>query len=112
MPLIIGQTSIAANATNGNVLSGSAYEFMPYNALLEIGLCSNAAGDHQCTVYSGSDALLEESGVSRQARVPVYPDDFSIRDVALGGERLTIRVRNTTGVAATIFWSVKITPLG
>lgn len=111
MPLINGATSVAANATNANVLSGSAYEFLPFNSLLEIGLCSNAAGDHQVTVLSGSDTILEESGVSRQNRVPVYPDDYPIRDVALAGERLTIRARNTTGVAATLFWTVRITPV-
>lgn len=112
MPLITGATSVAANATNANVLAGSAYEFLPYNAVLDIGLCSNAAGDHQVTVLAGSDTLLEESGVSRANRVPIFPDDYQIRDVALGGERLTIRTRNTTGVAATIFWAVRITPLG
>lgn len=109
--LIAGQTSVAAGATNTNVLSGSVYEYLPWDASLEFGLVSNAAGDHQVTVLSGSDVLMEETGVSRQNRVPIYPDDFALSDVAAAGERIVIKARNTGAGAATLFWAVKLTPV-
>jgi hypothetical protein len=41
----------------------------------------------------------------------VYPDDYTLTDVAGQGERLKIRGRNTTGGALTLFYAVRITPL-
>jgi hypothetical protein len=111
MPTIQGVTSTAAGATTQNVLTGSVYEYLPWNARLEFGICGDAAGEGRVTVLSGSDTVLEESSVSRQARFPVYPDDFSLIDVARGGERVVIRHRNTGVGANNLFWAVRITPL-
>jgi len=112
MPMIQGVTSTAAGATNVNVLQGSVYEYLPYNAQVEFGICGDAAGEGRVTVLSGSDTLLEESPVSRQARFPIYPDDFTLIDAAAGGERLVVKHRNTGAGANNLFWAVRITPLG
>jgi hypothetical protein len=111
MPIIQGVTSTAAGATTINVLSGSVYEYLPYNARLEFGICGDAVGEGRATVLSGSDTVLEESSISRQARFPIYPDDFSLVDVAAAGERLVIRHRNTGAGANNLFWAVRITPI-
>lgn len=110
MPIIQSSVSIAANTTNDNVITGSQYEFLPYNAYVEVGLVGSATG-LEADAYSGSDTLCERMGLSTQNRVPVYPDDFTLNDVAAAGERLKIRVSNTTGGALTCFYSVKITPI-
>jgi len=109
--MIQGVTSTAAGATTINVLAGSVYEYLPFNAQVEFGICGDAAGEGRVTVLSGSDTLLEESPVSRQARFPVYPDDFTLVDAAAGGERLVVRHRNTGAAANNLFWAVRITPL-
>lgn len=113
MPLIQGNISIAANAVNDNVLAGSQFEFLPYDAQLEFGLNGDANGaDLRVDVYSGQDVLLENAPMSAQNRIPVYPDDFSLTDVAGAGERIKVRVRNTSGAAArSLLYSVRITPL-
>lgn len=113
MPLIQGSVSIAAGAVNDNVLSGSQYEYLPFNAMLEIGLNGDANGaDLRVDVYSGSDVLLENAPMSAQNRIPVYPDDFQMVDAAAAGERIKIRARNTNGAAArSIFFAVRIAPL-
>jgi hypothetical protein len=108
MPLIQQSVSVAANATNENVLSGSQYEYLPFNALIEFGLNGSAVG-LVSDVYSGSDVLAEGIALSSQNRIPVYPDDFTLNDVAAAGERLKVRIRNTTGGAVTAFYSVRIT---
>lgn len=112
MPTIQGVTSTAAGATTQNVLAGSVYEYLPFNAQVEFGLVGDAAGEGRATVLSGSDTVLEEAALSRQARFPVYPDDFSLVDVARAGERLVVRHRNTGAGANNLFWAVRITPLG
>lgn len=113
MPIIQGSTSIAASSVNDNVLTGSQFEFLPYDAAVEFGLVGDAnAADLRLDVYSGQDTLAENMQPSAQNRIPVYPDDFSLNDVAAAGERIKVRVRNTNaGAARTIFFSVKITPI-
>ena len=113
MPLMQGSTSIAAASVNDNVLAGSQFEYLPFNAMLEFGLNGDANGaDLRVDVYSGSDVLLENAPMSAQNRVPIYPDDFQLNDVAAGGERIKIRVRNVNaGAARTLFHSVRITPI-
>lgn len=112
MPTIQGATATTAGATTQNVLAGSVYEYLPYNAQVEFGLVAEAAGESRVTVNSGSDTILEESPVSRANRVPIYPDDYPVIDVAAAGERLVIRHRNTGVGTNTLFWAVRITPIG
>jgi len=113
MPLIQGSVSVALSSVNDNVLQGSQFEYLPYDAFLEFGLNGDANGaDLRVDVYSGQDVLLENAPMSVQARIPVYPDDYNLTDVAAAGERLKVRVRNTSAAAArTLFFAVRINPL-
>jgi len=111
MPSVQGVTSVAAGATNSNVLSGSIFEYLPYNARVSFGLVGDAAGELRVTVTSGQDVILEEAPVSRAARFPINPDDFTLADVARGGERLVVKVRNTGAGANSLFWAINLVPL-
>lgn len=114
MPVIQGSVSVALSSVNDNILAGSQFEFLPYNAALEFGLNGDANGaDLRVDAYSGQDVLCEQLQPSSLNRVPVYPDDFILTDVAARGERIKVRVRNTSAAAArTIFFSIRITPVG
>jgi hypothetical protein len=102
--------SIAANTANDNVISGSQYEFLPRASALEFGLVGSATG-LLADVYSGQDMLCEGMAISTQNRFPVFPDDYTLTDVADQGERIKVRLRNTTGGALTYFVGIRITPL-
>lgn len=112
MPSIQDQVSVALSSVNNNVLEGSQFEFLPFDAFLEFGLNGDAnGGDLRIDVYSGSDVLAENLIPSVQNRTPVYPDDFPLTDVAAAGERIKIRVRNVSAAAArTLFFNLRITP--
>jgi len=114
MPLVQGSNSIALSSVNDNVLAGSQFEFLPYNAMLEFGLNGDANGaDLRVDVYSGQDVLMENAPMNVRAVIPTYPDDFLLNDAARAGERVKIRVRNTSAAAArTLYWCLRITPLG
>ena len=114
MPVIQNSISVAAASVNDNVLSGSQYEFLPYDSALEFGIVGDAnAADLVVDVYSGQDVLAEDMQPSAQNRTPVYPEDFTLTDAAAAGERIKIRVRNINAAAArTLFYSLRITPLG
>ncbi|MGH7177137.1 MAG: hypothetical protein ACREJC_07150 [Tepidisphaeraceae bacterium] len=112
MPTIQGgPLSVAANATNDNVLANSQFEYLPYNARLDFGFCGSAAG-LQADVYSGQDIVCESFALNANNRIPISPDDFTLRDIAAAGDRLKARIKNTTAGALNVFWSVIITPLG
>lgn len=113
MPIIQGSTSVALSSVNDNVLAGSQFEFLPFNAMLEFGLNGDAnGGDLRVDVYSGSDVLMENAPMNVRAVIPTYPDDFLLNDVAGAGQRIKVRVRNTSAAAArTLYWVVRITPL-
>lgn len=113
MPSIQNRLSVAANGVVDNLLSGSQWEFLPYDAQLDFGIVGDAnAADLRVDVYSGQDVLLENAEPSALNRIPIWPDDFSLTDVAAGGDRVKIRVRNlNTTTARTIFYSVRINPV-
>jgi len=112
MPVIQKSASIAAASVTDNILSGSQFEFLPYDARIEFGLNGDANGaDLRVDVFSGQDVLMEDGSMSAQARIPIYPDDYQLVDVAQAGERLKIRVRNTHATTArTSYYAVRITP--
>jgi len=109
MPLIKTVVSVPANGVVDNALAGNQFEFLPFDALLEFGIVGSAAGLIM-DAYSGSDALVEAGSVSPANRSPVYPDDYDLTDVAAAGERIKVRLRNTTGTALTAQVAVRITP--
>jgi len=113
MPVIQSTTSVAASSVNDNVLQGSQWEFLPYNAQVEFGMNGDAnGGDLRVDVYSGQDVLMENGTPSVQARIPVYPDDYQLVDAAAAGERIKIRVRNTSAAGARVlYYAVRITPI-
>jgi hypothetical protein len=111
MPTIrVTTTNLAANST-AFPLSGQQYEYLPFNARVEFAVVANAA-TIDVAVFSGSD-ILQQSGPPTNKTTPVvYPDDFLLDDVAMAGERLSVQLRETGGVATTdIETVVRITPL-
>ena len=113
MPLVqISQANIAAGAVIDNLLTGSQFEFLPYDARLDFGLTSDTTTELRVDVYSGQDVLMENGQISGANRMPVFPDDYPLTDVAAAGERIKVRVRNV-GVLGTpdVFFAMRITPL-
>ncbi len=113
MPLIKGSVAIAAGATNNNILSGSAFEFVKEASQVAIGMLSSASG-LLAGVSSGSDILLEDGSLVDIVRVanqgPLFPDDYILQDIAMPMDRLRISVRNPTGGSITLFYGVRVEP--
>lgn len=110
MPVIQKEVSVAANTTDENVLSGSAFEFLRRNSIVSAGAVGSATGLF-VTVQSGGDIVLEESPADIKTSFPSIPDEMFYNDVGAAGDRLVIRVRNSTAGALTIRVLVQITEL-
>jgi hypothetical protein len=102
------EVSIGANAVNENILSGSAFEFARANSLMVAGVTAAATGTF-VTIQTGADIVLEESPAKVSTAFPIIPDEFYYADVAAAGDRLVIRVRNSTGGAIIVKCIVQLT---
>lgn len=102
-------TSIAANSVNDNVIVGNQFEFAPARSIVEFGLVAAATG-LEVDVLIGSRSIVTRMLPSIANRIAIYPDDFTLRAGIMMGERIIIRVRNTTGGAVVIYSSVKFNP--
>lgn len=111
MPVITVRQALTASGT-ASVLQGSQYENLPFDAQVEIGMSADATGV-LATVYSGSDVLQEEGPVPIGTInvFPKYPDEYYLTDVAAAGEKLTIKLRDTSGAARVVMVSVRLTPI-
>lgn len=110
MPVIQKEVSIAASSADDNILTGSAFEFLRRNAVISIGLTGSATG-LVANIQSGADIVLEESPLAVSTDFPLIPDEMYYNDVGTAGDRLVIRVRNTTAGALTVRAIVQVTNL-
>jgi len=125
MPTIRNRTTVAVGDGPVTIfpLQGNQYEYLPFNARVEFAIVGHgdvgAIDTVTATVFSGSDILQQQSGitdktaVTAQSQNAVYPDDFLLDDVAAAGERLSVQldipfVATSDTVIDTV---VKITPL-
>lgn len=107
---VSGSTSVAANASSGNVLSGKVLEVITKPSRVRVYAAASAVG-LVGTFYSGADIVQEESAVSQANRFPLKPDDEFAQDVAAPNDRLQLNFRNTTGAAITVYWKVEADPV-
>ena len=111
MPTIQTRTVLGINGT-ATPLSGSQYEYLPFPCVVEIGIAADATGV-LASVSSGTDILQEEGPVAVKTIniQPVYPDDFNLSDQAAPGDRLSVKLRDTSGAARTVMCTVRLTPM-
>jgi hypothetical protein len=86
------------------------YENAPYDGYARFSITAEAAGESRVTIYIGSRIVVPESNVSRQARVPLLPDDILVTAPMRRGEKLVIQHRNTGAGTNTMFWRVDLRP--
>jgi hypothetical protein len=110
MPVIQISASVAAGASNNNLVNGSAYEFARTRQLVSIGLVQSATGGF-ATIQAGSDVIAEEFEPAIKTTYPIIPDEMYYTDVMEVGDRLVLRYRNPTGGALTVKAIVQISPL-
>lgn len=110
MPSIQQTNSILTLVTNANIIAGSQYEFLPYDANVAMGFTQSATG-LLVGVYAGTDLVALDIVPIVKATSPVNPDDFTVNFDAYEGTRLVVSVRNPTAGTLTLLSTIVITPL-
>lgn len=103
------QDTIPLNGVTDNVIAGNQFEFAPTRSLVEFGIVGAATG-LEVDILIGARSVVTRMLPSIQNRIAIYPDDFTVRAGALAGERIIIRIRNTTGANIVAFTTVKYNP--
>lgn len=108
MSAIAIRTALNASST-AEPLTGTQFEFPESNCIAHIAMSADATGV-LATVTTGTETQLEESPVQLGTInvQPKFPDDFYIQVPVLAGERLKIRLRDTSGAARVVQTVVKL----
>jgi hypothetical protein len=112
MPMI---KTIAQGVADGATISpwqGNQYEYLPFDAQIFVALLADASDVWLASVFSGSDVLLQSSQIDALALASpiIFPDHYSLQDVAAAGERLGCQLTNNTGGVADVRTQVIINP--
>lgn len=103
--------SVGANTTVDNVLAGKIYEFAPSNSIVTLSAAAAAVG-MRVSLIIGNEVQIDDQEISGANRYPILPDDFVVRGAALRGDRIVLRLRNTTGAGITTNTALDIEPTG
>lgn len=106
MPTKRDARSIAAGAQVNNLLDGSLFEIIQRSGRLVVAaVTDNAADEVLMQVLIDTSTVLEESPVALEPAAgqgPTLEDHAVILEGVGPGDKITIRVRNTAGVAAAL----------
>lgn len=102
--------SVAANTTTANILAGKAMEFVPEASVIMIG-CNASAVGLRATVVIGTEVVVDDQELSSINRMPQFPEDVMAEGGAFPGDRITVRLHNTTAGAITGFTKINISPV-
>lgn len=111
MPVMTDVRSVAANATVDNVLAGKLEEFLRANSMINLWAVAQAAGLRVSLIVGGEVALDDQEINARAgATATIVPDDFVVSGAGFNGDRLILRLRNTTGAAIIVVSKVETLP--
>lgn len=110
------RTVLAASST-ALPLQGTQFEFLPpalfpNGAFVEFATTTDATGVLR-TVQTGGDIVEEESPVALGTInvQPTYPDHFTLNDLVGPGERINLKLRDTSGAQRVVMTLVRFTAL-
>jgi len=101
--------SIGPTSVNENILQGSAFEFARGRVFVSMGIVQAATGCF-VTIQAGGNVIAEEfEPVIEATAFPQTNEDFYYNTFAATGDRLVVRVRNSTAGAIVVRVVVQIT---
>jgi len=99
---IIRTPSVAANDVDENIFSGSAFEYARTRTICSLGLVQAATGLF-ITIQAGGNVIAEEfEPPIEETAYPQTNEDFYFQFAMAAGDRLVVRVRNSTAGAIVV----------
>lgn len=102
--------SVPANATTANLLAGELAEQLTAPSAVRLAAVAAAAGVF-ATFLVGRETVLDDQELSNANRFPVFPDDVVGEHGGFPLDKLTLRLRNSTGAAIVTKYVVDVEDL-
>jgi hypothetical protein len=109
MGFMTDSQSVAANTTIQNVLAGKSREFVSEPSVVTLSATGSAIGLF-VTFIIGEEIVVDDQAIPLTNRFPIVPDDTVAQGGAFPGDRLVVKVRNSTGGALTSWVRVDVEP--
>lgn len=110
MSVMTDRQSVAANTTIANALSGKSAEFLQEDSIVRLYAQASAVGMN-VTLLVGSEVGIEDQEIGAQNRMPIVPDDLMAEVGGFAGDRIVVKLHNTTAGAVTSFIRVDTEPV-
>ena len=103
-------TSVPLNSTTANLLAGKAKEFLEEASIIRVGIVAAAVGI-KATLIVGNEVVIDDQEVAVGTTLPAFPDQVLAEAGGFAGDRLTLRLRNTTGAAIIGYTKILLEPV-
>lgn len=98
---LVAEVSVAANATNDNVMRDQQYQTAPFDGYATLRDTGSATGLRRSLLISGR-SVVDRGFVNTNNRIPIVPDDIVTQGVPVAqGQQISVPVFNTTAGALT-----------
>lgn len=102
--------TVAANATTANIFAGNIFEFIQRASIVRFYPVAAAVGMN-VDILVGNESYVNDQEISGANRWPIRNEDLLVEMGALPGERIVVRLRNTTGAAIVVQTLVEVIPV-
>jgi hypothetical protein len=109
MATMTDRQSVGANAVVANAISGKTHEFVTEPSVVSY-YGSAAAVALFSTLIIGTEIVVEDQELNAANRMPTIPTDFVAQGGAFPGDRIVVKLRNSTAGAIVGFTLVQLDP--
>jgi hypothetical protein len=90
-------------------MSGKSHEFLTEPSVITIGVAGSAVG-LMTSLIVGDEVTIDDQEVPVGTTLPAFPDQVLAQAGGLQGERVVVKLRNSTGGAITAYVKVLVEP--
>lgn len=109
MAIMTETATVVANTTTVNLCAGKSAEFVKEPSIVALSATGSAIGLY-ATMIVGEEVVIDDQPIPLTNRFPIVPDDTLARAGAYPGDRINVRLRNSTGGNLTGWIRVDIEP--
>jgi hypothetical protein len=109
MPMMSDTQSVAGNAVVQNAMAGKSQEFIKEPSVVTLSATGSAIGLFM-TFIVGEEVIIEDQAIPLTNRFPIVPDDSLGQGGGFPGDRVIVKIRNSTGGALTSWVRVDVEP--
>jgi len=96
MAIMTEKATVVANTTSANLCAGKSAEFVKEPSIVTLSATGSAVGLY-ATFIVGEEVIIDDQPIPLTNRFPIVPDDTLAPAGAYPGDRINVRLRNSTG---------------